>query len=83
MRGIGLQGNFQLRLAVPTWRLWAFARVCRVQRDRTTYCCTDNALFRGKLASGWPINRRDNPDTARIILPGRMESMAVPRQPDH
>src|SRR4029077_17647585 len=37
----------------------------------------DNALFQGKLASGWPINRRDNREAARILLPGRMESVPV------
>jgi hypothetical protein len=37
----------------------------------------DNALFQGKLASGWPINRKDNREAARILLPGRMESVPV------
>jgi hypothetical protein len=43
----------------------------------------DNASSQGKLAPGWPINRRDIRDAARIVLPGRMESVPVPRWPDH
>jgi hypothetical protein len=29
----------------------------------------DNALFQGELVPGWPINRRDTRDAARIVLP--------------
>jgi hypothetical protein len=36
-----------------------------------------NALFQGELAPGWPINRRNIRDAARIVLPGRMESVPV------
>jgi hypothetical protein len=44
---------------------------------RTRNARPDNALFQGKLASGWPINRRDNREAVRIPLPGRMESVPV------
>jgi hypothetical protein len=56
---------------------WRFQRVaCGPARAQAGQRATGHALFQGKLASGWPINRRDNRE-ARIFLPGRMESVPV------
>jgi len=55
---------------------WRFQRVAPPARMRGS-ARPDNALFQGKLASGWPINRRDKREAASILLPGRMESVPV------
>src|ERR1700730_9927835 len=59
-------------------RCWRFQRAaCGHPRAQMRGSAPDNALFQGKLASGWLINRRDNREAARIPLPGRMESVPV------
>jgi hypothetical protein len=57
-------------------RGWRFQRAaCGAYAQMRGSARPDNALFQGKLASGWLINRRDN----RVL----MESVWYPRLPDH
>jgi hypothetical protein len=66
--------GMRLRLTVPTRRLGP-PRAHAGQS--TTGQAPDNASFQGKLAPGWPTNRRDICNAAHILLPGQMESVPV------
>ena len=58
------------------WPITSSGRGWRLARMRSG-ARPDNALFQGELVPGWPINRRDSRDAARIVLPGRMKSVPV------